>query len=96
MRPPLSSPGAPPPEWTPIDIETVFDPDDGQDLDLFGGVINGELSDVERNMTVQQWIEHNAELAEANLSAEGERLVSILEREGQRAIAVLEGIQTFG
>lgn len=96
VRPPLSSPGAPPPEWTPIDIEKVFEPEDGQALDLFGGVVNGELSDAEKEMTVQQWVEHVAGLAEANLSAEGERVVSIFEREGQRALVALEGIQIVG
>lgn len=96
MRPPLSSPGVPPPEWTPIDIETVFEPEEGQVVDLFGGVVNGDLSDVEKDMTVQQWIEHVARLAESNLSAEGERIVSIFEREGQRAMAALESIQAGG
>lgn len=90
-RPPLSSPGAPPPNWTPVDVETIFQND--AELDLFGGAVNGTLSEKEKDMTVSQWIGHIAEQAESSLSAEGERIVTIFEREGQRALAALEGIQ---
>lgn len=92
-RPPMSSPGAPPPKWTPVDIETVFQTETVKEETLFGGAITGTLSEQERNMTVQQWIEHVAGQAETKLSAEGERVVSIFEREGRRAMAALESIQ---
>jgi len=90
-RPPLSSPGAPTPSWTPVDVETIFQHE--ADMDLFGGAINGTLSEKEEDMTVQEWIEHIAEQAESSLSAAGEKIVTTFEREGQRALATLEGIQ---
>ena len=43
-------------------------------------------------MTVQEWIEFVAGQAEDALRAESERVVSIFEKEGQRALGVLEGI----
>lgn len=90
VRPPLSSPGAPAPIWTPVDIDTVFKND--EEMDLFADAQNGQLSEQERGMTVQEWIEHVATQAEQNLNQEAERIVSIFEREGQRALKVLEGI----
>jgi hypothetical protein len=50
------------------------------------------LSEKEKDMTVQAWIEHMAAEAERGLRAEAERVVGIFEREGQRAMGVLEGI----
>lgn len=91
VRTPLSSPGATPPEWKPVDVEKVFKSD--KDFDLFGGAKNGELSREEMDMTVQEWIQHIAAQAEEGLSQEGERIVSIFEREGQRALHALESIQ---
>lgn len=88
---PLSSPGAHPPEWTVADVSTIFKSE--QEIDIFGGVTGGELSDEEKNMTVQEWIQHIATQAENGLSQEGERIVEIFEREGQRALRALEGIQ---
>ena len=44
-------------------------------------------------MTVQEWIEHVAWKAEEGLKMEGERVVSVFEREGARAMGVLEGIE---
>ena len=44
-------------------------------------------------MTVQDWIEHVAGKAEEELKMEGERVVSVFEREGTRAMGVLEGIE---
>lgn len=93
VRPPLSSPGMPPPQWTPVDIETVLQQDSGEDNGLFEGALNGSLSEAEKNMTVQEWIENIASQAESKLSAEGERVVSIFEREGRRALTALESIQ---
>lgn len=92
-RPPATSPGVPPPQWTPVDIETVFQTESVTEQDLFGEAVSGSLSEQEKEMTVQQWIEHVAGQAESKLSAEGERVVSIFEREGQRAVAALESIE---
>lgn len=90
-KPTPSSPGAPPPEWTPADVSTVFK--FRKDIELFGGAIDGELSEEEKNMTVQEWIQHVAAQAEAGLNQESERIVGIFEREGQRALRALESIQ---
>jgi len=90
VRPPLSSPGAPAPVWTPIDVETIFKND--EEFNLFADAPNGQLSEQEKSMTVQEWIEHIASQAEQNLSQEAERVVSIFEREGQRALRVVESI----
>lgn len=91
VRLPSSSPGAPPPDWTPVDVNTVFKTE--EDIELFRGAIDGELSDKEKDMTVQEWIQHIAVHAEARLSREGERMVGIFEREGRRALGALESIQ---
>lgn len=90
-RPPLSSPGAPPPDWTPADVTTVFGFQ--KDIQLFGGKIDGELSEEEKNMTVQEWIQHVAARAETGLHQESERIVGTFEREGQRALRAIESIQ---
>lgn len=52
-----------------------------------------ELSVREQDMTVQEWIEHIAELAEQNLRQEGERVVGVFEKEGARAMHVLEAVE---
>jgi hypothetical protein len=44
-------------------------------------------------MTVQEWIEHMAHMAERDLKQEAERVVTIFEREGARAMGVLEGVE---
>lgn len=87
----LSSPGTTPPKWTPADVSTIFKSD--RDIELFRGAMDGELSEVEKNMTVQEWILHIAAQAEAGLHQEAERMVQIFEREGRRAQVALESIQ---
>lgn len=86
-----SSPGAPPPKWTPADVSKIFKSD--EEIELFKGVTGGELSDAEKNMTVQEWIVYIAAQAQNGLHQEAERMVQIFEREGQRALAALESIQ---
>ena len=93
VRPPLSSPGAPPPEWTPIDIETIFQAEEGQGVNVFEAAVSGNLTDQEKAMTVQQWVQHVAGQAESKLNAEAERIVSVFEQEGRRAMTALESIQ---
>lgn len=44
-------------------------------------------------MTVQEWIEYIAETAEQDLRQEGERVVTLFEREGARAMSVLEAVE---
>lgn len=43
-------------------------------------------------MTVEEWFEYLASETEKGFRAETERVVGIFEREGQRAMGVLEGI----
>lgn len=54
---------------------------------------NADLSEQEKQMTVQEWIEHVAARAEEELKMEGERVVGVFEREGARAMGLLEGIE---
>ncbi|KAL2260113.1 hypothetical protein VTK26DRAFT_5990 [Humicola hyalothermophila] len=53
---------------------------------------DGELSEAEKQMTVEEWIYYNAELAEQKLKSQCEAMVSAFEREGSRAMRVLEGL----
>ena len=51
------------------------------------------MSEKERGMTVSEWILWNATRGEDELRAECERLVSVFETQGVRALGVLEGIE---
>jgi hypothetical protein len=51
-----------------------------------------ELTSPEKRMTVEEWIYHNAGLAEQKLKHECETMVSSFENEGSRALRVLEGL----
>ena len=50
------------------------------------------LSSEEQDMTVQEWIQFIAGHAEDGLRSEAERVVTVFEKEGHRAMRVLEGI----
>jgi hypothetical protein len=52
----------------------------------------GELTSPEKRMTVEEWVYHNAGQAEQKLKGECEAMVSAFEREGGRAMRVLEGL----
>ena len=56
-------------------------------------MIDDDLDEGEQNMTVQEWIEHVAAKAEAELKLEGERVVGVFEQEGARAMQALEGVE---
>ncbi|GAB1319572.1 BIR-domain-containing protein [Madurella fahalii] len=84
--------------WRPADLDLLFSPSSS---DANGDKENGvarllrkgsELTSPERRMTVEEWIYHNAGLAEQKLKHECEAMVSAFEREGTRAIRVLEGL----
>jgi hypothetical protein len=87
--------------WTSVDVEMAFaiqTPEGGKEnLDIFGGmgVENGSLTSPEKKMTVEEWINWNARKAEERLKAESERVVGIFEREGGRALMVLESIEVL-
>ncbi len=77
--------------WTAADLELVFGGDkengDGTNALLRGG---SDLSTPEKGMTVEEWIYYNAGQAEKRLKHECESMVSAFEREGTRAMRVLE------
>lgn len=87
--------------WTSIDVEMIFATQtlggEKENLDTFGGmrVEKGGLTSPEKKMTVEEWINWNAQKAEEGLKAESERVVGIFEREGGRALTVLESIEVL-
>ncbi|KAK3987194.1 hypothetical protein QBC44DRAFT_128143 [Cladorrhinum sp. PSN332] len=82
--------------WGPADLDLMFTPaPNGENKE--NGVSRllykaGDLASPERSMTVEEWIYHNAGLAEQKLKFECEEMVGTFEREGSRAIRVLEGL----
>ncbi|KPI44589.1 Protein bir1 [Cyphellophora attinorum] len=83
------------PVWSPVDVDLVFAGTPGPAVasNLFDLAQAERLSDKERNMTVQEWIEYMAELAESDLRHEAERVVGVFEKEGARAMGVLEAVE---
>lgn len=80
--------------WAPIDIENaLFGKDSDKENAGFNGKATGDLSSPEKKMTVDEWIMWNAKNGEERLKQECERLVSQFEKEGTRAMRVLEGIE---
>jgi hypothetical protein len=79
--------------WAAVDLDMIFSPSDNKenavDKLLRKG---GELTSPEKRMTVEEWIYHNAGLAEQKLKHECEMMVSTFEREGSKAMHVLEGL----
>lgn len=83
--------------WTAVDLDSIFSPTknnyekdgDGIDRLLHKG---SELTSPEKRMTVEEWIYHNASLAEKRLKRECEEMVSVFERQGARAMEALEGL----
>jgi hypothetical protein len=88
--------------WTAVDLDDIFlrSPENGitcqstnRQLDMaLEKAKKGDLSSPERKMTVEEWIMFNAGQAEEKLRRECERMVGIFEKEGGRAMRVLEGI----
>ncbi|KAI2628421.1 hypothetical protein GGS21DRAFT_243312 [Xylaria nigripes] len=81
-------------DWTAVDIEMIL-----EDLDKENALTTShflkrgvELTSPEKQMTVEEWIYHNAEQAERKLKSECEALVMTFEREGTRAMQALEGL----
>jgi hypothetical protein len=89
--------------WTSVDLDAIFMKSPGGEnsvgnmMDIFGGAIEkakiGDLTSPEKRMTVEEWIHHNAEMAEEKLRNECERMVGTFEREGTRAMRALEGVE---
>lgn len=83
--------------WIPIDIDSIlFAADNDKENANANGPSSGtkgDLTSPEKRMTVEQWVYWNAKNGEDRLKRECERLVSQFEREGGRAMRVLEGIE---
>lgn len=65
-----------------------------ENLDVLD-IARGALTSPEKKMTVEEWINWNAGKAEERLRAESERVVGVFEKEGTRALRVLEGIEVL-
>jgi hypothetical protein len=53
------------------------------------------LTSPEKKMTVEEWIQYNAHLAEEKLRNECERMVGTFEREGTRAMQSLQAVEAL-
>ena len=83
--------------WTAVDLEQIFQdtPSTGKENDQFASgldAVKGTLTSPEMKLTVEQWIQFNAQRGEEKLRTECERLVGKFEGEGVRALKTLEGI----
>ncbi|KAI9768656.1 MAG: hypothetical protein M1839_003991 [Geoglossum umbratile] len=90
--------------WTAVDLETIFlrsptsSPRQGGDADKENQHLEGamkSLTSPEKKLTVGEWIGHVAKREEERLRDECERVVGVFEREGNRAMRVLEGIEVL-
>lgn len=85
--------------WTAIEMEHIFESTPNADKEnrpfTFGDAgrsVESLLTSPEKKMTVEQWVQFNAQRGEAKLRNECERLVGKFEDQGVRALRVLEGI----
>ncbi|KAF7625304.1 putative chromosome segregation protein BIR1 [Aspergillus flavus] len=83
--------------WNPIDIDEILlaGNSDKENVDLSSALysVKGDLTSPEKKMSVEEWIKWHAKNGEEKLRQECERLVGQFEREGARAMRVLEGIE---
>ncbi|OGM48481.1 putative chromosome segregation protein BIR1 [Aspergillus bombycis] len=83
--------------WNPIDIDEILlaGSSDKENVDLSSALndVKGDLTSPEKKMSVEEWIKWQAKNGEEKLRQECERLVGQFEREGARAMRVLEGIE---
>ncbi|KAG6017270.1 hypothetical protein E4U43_001878 [Claviceps pusilla] len=84
--------------WTAIDLDAVLSTSGLMVVDKENAVGGGllkqgkELTSPEKQMTLEEWIHFNAGEAEKKLKHECEAMVTQFEREGTRAMNVLEGL----
>ncbi|KAF2973562.1 hypothetical protein GQX73_g118 [Xylaria multiplex] len=80
--------------WTAVDVDMIFDELDKENALSTGRFLKSgsDLTSPEKQMTVEEWIYHNAEQAEKQLKHECEAIVMAFEQEGTRAMQALEGI----
>ena len=85
--------------WTVVDLEHIFESTPTADkenipfsLEEAGERVRDLLTSPEKKMTVEQWIQSNAQRGEEKLRNDCERLVGKFEDQGVRALRVLGGI----
>ncbi|KPM40044.1 hypothetical protein AK830_g6512 [Neonectria ditissima] len=83
--------------WTEVDVEAVLAsplPKSGKENGVVDRLLKQgkTLTSPEKQMTVEEWIYHNAGEAEKKLKQECEAMVSRFESEGSKAMRVLEGL----
>ncbi len=78
--------------WTAVDLELAFGGENKENGDEVDALLQKgtDLATPEKRMTVEEWIYYNASQAEKRLKHECEAMVSSFEREGTRAMRVLE------
>ena len=79
--------------WTAIDVDQMLhgtpDPEKKDGSFQIGAK---KLTTPEKNLTVEEWVRHNADRGEAKLRNDCERLVGRFEDQGVRALKTLEGV----
>lgn len=89
----ISTPSA----WNPVDLDDLLQSDyankENVDFNDMLQAAKCDLTSPEKRMTVEEWIAWNAKKGETKLRNECEKLVSVFEREGGRAMQVLEEIE---
>lgn len=85
--------------WTAVELEHIFEstPTADKENNPFilgdgGEKVQSLLTSPEKKLTVEQWIQSNAQRGEEKLRNDCERLVGKFEDQGVRALRVLEGI----
>ncbi|ETS82819.1 hypothetical protein PFICI_04695 [Pestalotiopsis fici W106-1] len=77
--------------WSPIDIDLIFEELGKENAVPGSNLLKGlQLTSPEQKMTVEEWIHHNANLAEQRLKVECEMMVSKFENAGGQAMRSLE------
>ncbi|KAK4897197.1 hypothetical protein LTR27_005090 [Elasticomyces elasticus] len=83
-------------EWGPVDLDNVFlaSPQAATPGTMLTRLVEvgGGLSEVERGMSVEEWVRWRAGKGEEELRRRCEGAVSLFEREGGRGVGVLEGV----
>ena len=81
--------------WHPVDLDTVLlpspQPTPGTLANRLAGAA-GALTSPEKGLTVEAWVKRQAEKAEEELRRKCEETVGAFEREGVRALGVLDGV----
>ncbi|KAK5732504.1 hypothetical protein LTR17_010443 [Elasticomyces elasticus] len=83
-------------EWVPVELDNVFlaSPQAATPGTMLTRLVEvgGGLSEVERGMSVEEWVRWRAGKGEEELRRRCEGAVSLFEREGGRGVGVLEGV----